>query len=305
MLARRQPAGDLLVRAAIAARPAGGSVIGTFRAPGISAVGIRSGCVEGVAWYAHPGTARRSRSSLALDPPTIRLMIVATGSRRVSLAWMQRAGRKSIITSTDQRVASRWRWTVWTGLGELIGFGLVGLLAFAMLVGGDEPSLRTLIAFSILAAVVEGGALAYAQWRALRTRVRVGYAAWALATIWPAALAYVAGMLLGPRVGTLGAPIALIIALAFAAALLLGALMGLGQWLVLRTRADRASWWIPANAIGWGIGLVAAVGGVSIASDASSVWMSVTVSVLAGLGMGATVGFVTSFAFLRLRPNGK
>jgi len=42
-----------------------------------------------------------------------------------------------------------------------------------------------------------------------------------------------------------------------------GALAGLGQWLIYRQQFNRAGWWIPANAVGWGAGMAVgvAVGG--------------------------------------------
>ena len=37
------------------------------------------------------------------------------------------------------------------------------------------------------------------------------------------------------------------------ALVLMGLAIGLGQWLVLRRRLPRASWWIGANVVGWGL----------------------------------------------------
>lgn len=40
---------------------------------------------------------------------------------------------------------------------------------------------------------------------------------------------------------------------------LIGAMIGTSQWMYLRWRIREASWWIPATALGWGLGLPLAV----------------------------------------------
>lgn len=188
-----------------------------------------------------------------------------------------------------------------TILGELVGFGLVGALAVALF-GGEEPGFATTVVFSLLAALLEGGVLAFAQWRVLRRSLEVGYAPWAWGTIWPAAIAYLVGMLAGPRLWDLGLSMATIAFVAVGMLLGIGALLGFGQWLVLRRLARGASWWVPCSALGWAGGVALAVVGVSLASDAGATWVLVGGSVASGVAMGAFVGLVTGVAFARIEP---
>lgn len=190
-----------------------------------------------------------------------------------------------------------------TTLGELVGFGLVGVLALGLF-AGEEPGPLRLLLFCALAALTEGGILAYAQWRILRERINIRYASWAFATIWPAALAYIAGMWGGPALGTSGLSIPVLLALGILLAALLGALLGTGQWLALRSRAHHANAWIPASAIAWTGGLILSVGGVSLASDLSPIGLVIVASAASGLAMGAFVGIVMSYAFDRIAARG-
>ena len=53
--------------------------------------------------------------------------------------------------------------------------------------------------------------------------------------------------------------------------MLIGGMIGVSQWMYLRWRIRRATWWIPATALGWGIGLP----------------LALSINLLAGLGLSA------------------
>jgi hypothetical protein len=53
--------------------------------------------------------------------------------------------------------------------------------------------------------------------------------------------------------------------------MLIGGMIGASQWIYLRWRIREASWWIPATALGWGLGLP----------------LALLINVLAGLGLSA------------------
>ena len=188
-----------------------------------------------------------------------------------------------------------------TILGELVGFGLVGALA-AALFRGEEPTPALLAAFSIVAALLEGSALAFAQWRVIRGALRVRYAQWAFGTIWPAASAYLVGMIAIPRLWDADLSLRALALVAGVILLGMGALLGVGQWLVLRPVATGTAAWVPASSIAWAGGVAVAVIGVSLSSDAPALGWTIAGSVLSGIAMGAFVGVATSFAYIRLRP---
>lgn len=92
-----------------------------------------------------------------------------------------------------------------------------------------------------------GAGFGITQWLVLRSRVnQAGWWILASALGWIISLAVV--------VAVVPSEIAV---LAF---LLLGALMGTAQWLVLRRWFDRASWWIVISALGWTVGLTRILG---------------------------------------------
>lgn len=76
---------------------------------------------------------------------------------------------------------------------------------------------------------------------------------------------------------------------------LIGALIGASQWMYLRWRLRGANWWIPATAIGWGIGLPLAL--------LLNFWAGFALSaILYGVMIGVAVGF-TQWLFLKRWTN--
>lgn len=65
--------------------------------------------------------------------------------------------------------------------------------------------------------------------------------------------------------------------------MLIGALIGASQWMYLRWRIREASWWIPATALGWGLGLPCAL--------LLNMWAGFRISALMyGVVIGSAVG---------------
>ncbi len=69
--------------------------------------------------------------------------------------------------------------------------------------------------------------------------------------------------------------------------ILTGGLTGVGQWLYLRRRFSGAFWWLPASALGWGLGLPAAL----LANLLAGLGLSVA---LYGLVIGASCALFQS-----------
>jgi hypothetical protein len=102
------------------------------------------------------------------------------------------------------------------------------------------------------------------QWLVLRRCIaRAGW--WVVASA-------LGGALVGLAAGTLGNPPPVPV---YAAYGLLGLLLGVPQWMILRRHVRRAAWWLMANSAGWALGTLAAV-----ALDRA---MTIRVSEIAGL----------------------
>ena len=80
------------------------------------------------------------------------------------------------------------------------------------------------------------------------------------------------------------------IAWAFIGEVAVGALVGLGQWFVLRSRIPQAGWWIWASTVGWAVGWAMIVAGVLAPPNGGVAAMLVT-----GVVLGAMTGLAQWF----------
>jgi deazaflavin-dependent oxidoreductase (nitroreductase family) len=192
------------------------------------------------------------------------------------------------------------RWVVATTVGETLGFAVpaaVGALAVG-LGAGDAAT----VPLALVAGAAEGAILAFAQSRVLR-RELAGFETrdWIAATAAAAALCWAIGMSLGVYGGSL--PHAVLASGAIVAALVMLTAVGGAQWLVLRRHAARAWRWIPANALGWLLGLAVPFTGMALVDEGDPAVLGLLVGVASGLGMGFVVAAVTGLALVRLlRP---
>ncbi len=179
------------------------------------------------------------------------------------------------MSSTSlQKTGNRWQWEIWrrwilaNAVGETIGLGAT-LLIGAFLLGSAEKSIGAIAAaaLGILAGtVIEGSVVGTAQWLVLRRPLeRMRWRDWALATAVGACVAWTLGMIpgtfmfTGPDTGT-ATPgqmsDLLVYTLAAGMGLVLGSILGVPQWLVLRRYLAKAGWWVLANALAWMLGMV-------------------------------------------------
>lgn len=210
-----------------------------------------------------------------------------------------------------------WRWVLATGVGHFAGLAvgaIVALAAFwAVLSRGGEFADIIDIAMvvrvvmrgvSVLAGLVGGAALGFAQWLVLRRYIQdVARRQWVLATAVGGFLELailIAGSLLA---GDSGLWWTLIVAG--------GALLGSIQWAVLRRYLQKAGWWVLANAVAWkvfmvaGLTLVLVGGGFLglVALDLSRsvhLWMVLVVFVLGGVPLLMVPGAITGVALVWL-----
>jgi uncharacterized integral membrane protein len=207
-------------------------------------------------------------------------------------------------------------WIAACTAGEILGFGAAALWAFLALTlfGMDpvSPGARAgFLGLMVVAGLFEGLVLGSLQWLVLRRRFRRLRALhWTGATAAMAALGWFLGMLpqalREPAAAGAGAawepPAVLILAGAAGFGAVIGAAFGLAQWLVLRRHARGAARWIPANALGWAMGLPWAFVAGNLGDLTASVPLAVALSALAGLLMGLSVAVVTGLALRRIQP---
>jgi hypothetical protein len=126
------------------------------------------------------------------------------------------------------------RWMAACGLGAVVVGGLANALTWG--VGYFyHPYLEGLTVAPWSYGALLGFGLGAVQAAALPGRSHAG-ARWVLATTASAALGMPVAVAIAPAAGPVGC------------GLVLGSIVGTGQWLVLRTRARRVGWWVSASA---------------------------------------------------------
>lgn len=137
-------------------------------------------------------------------------------------------------------------------------------------------TLGWVLAWAFLGDLSVGAVVGALQWLVLRRRMpQAGWWGLLSAAGWLAGLAIVA-LLLPPQAGILAGPI-------------LGAGIGIGQWLFLRRHLRRAGWWIVTSTLGWTAGLMGILG-ISM------------VGTVAGATTGYTLELLLRYARLRAKP---
>jgi hypothetical protein len=166
------------------------------------------------------------------------------------------------------------RWILANAVAEGIGLSLALLTAsLASRMVWPEPSRTSVfgaLLLVILGALIQGTLVGYAQAQVLVTRLhQLPVHRWAWATVTGAAIAWALGLLPAVIVDLLDsratmnppgrAPMLLGAALSGG---VLGVVLALPQWLVLRRFAKHAWWWLPASAVGWAVGMAIVFAGI-------------------------------------------
>ncbi len=183
--------------------------------------------------------------------------------------------------------SSKMPWTVktyryWLGanaLAEIIGLGgtaFVGYFLFARL---TEPSESLLFSLLIILSgiLLEGVAVALLQWSVLRTVLpKLRLRLWVLATSIGAGIAWTLGMIPSTLMNSVAEPSSIeepskfiVLLLAFAMGLILGPVLGLPQYFVLKPLTRRAGWWVGANSLAWALGMLVIFAGIDLALQTS------------------------------------
>ena len=210
------------------------------------------------------------------------------------------------------------RWILANGWSEALGLGTTFILGRALaptLEQLDGLATILLVAFVavVLGVILEGLLVGAAQAAVLRRRLtQLPSLIWIRTTMIGAGLAWVLGMvpsslmaLNPPSSGTpTFAPSALVqYAMAAGLGAVAGPILGLAQWTALRHRAPRATRWLWANALAWGIGMpVIFIGMDQVPWSRSPVEIGIAVFVVCGLA-GLTVGAVHGAVLTTIVPS--
>lgn len=215
---------------------------------------------------------------------------------------------------SDTSFYRRWVWA--NGWSELAGLGGSLLLAWlgSQVLSLNESSLVVVLG-SVLAAVVlgtflEGVVVGFAQARVLRHRLsNLAPRAWIIATAVGAATAWLLGMLPSAMTGlassaeapppeTFEGPLQYVLAAALG--LVLGPILGLPQWVVLRRHIPGAGWWIGANALAWAVGMPLVFLGMGLLSEEATILQIIATVLTSCLAAGLSVGAIHGLVLVRL-----
>jgi hypothetical protein len=209
------------------------------------------------------------------------------------------------------------RWILANAAAEGLGLGATLLLAQLVVstLEGWRPGPAAIVFSALLAVtlgtVLEGVLVGRLQGRVLAAhtrRIRAGE--WTVATALGAGIAWVLGMLPSTLIGLFGAepapgstpalpsgmPQWMLLALAATMGLVLGPVLAVAQWGVLRRVARRPWRWLAANAAAWALGMAVIFAGMgrvawggSLLGIAAGIFVTCT---LAGAAVGAIHGWV-------------
>ena len=220
-------------------------------------------------------------------------------------------------SATMQKTRTGWDWKLWfkwilaNAVGETVGLGGTLLIGGLLLLNVQKTMVVPAAALAVLAGTfIEGIVVGTAQWLVLRRPFEsMRWRVWVLATAIGAFVAWTLGMIPSTFIftgaDTAGAAPAqmsdlMVYALAAAMGLVLGSILGVPQWLVLRRHLPKAGWWVLANALAWMVGMVVVFVGTNFIPP-EGISISVALMLLLFLfAAGATVGAVHGLVLIWL-----
>ena len=174
------------------------------------------------------------------------------------------------MTVTERSLGIQW--VVANLAGWLIGFALC-------------EALQSFVSTVLVDGLVIGSAVGIAQWLVLRR--------WISPVGWWVALSII-GFGVGKALAEAALPATTTLPGYALTGAIIGVVVGLAQWVVLRRSLASAGWWVPATSLAWVVGWSA----IGIAEHASD-WPTITVYVVGGIGAAAS-GLVTAMTLIWL-----
>lgn len=206
------------------------------------------------------------------------------------------------------------RWVFANALGELIGLGLTFIVGVSsVLLIGEPQSAMAAIGLGLLmvaSGAIEGVVVGGAQWWAMQSALpEINRKSWLAATLIGALVAWSFGSIpttmMSMNADATGTPavepdtISMLL-LAGVMGALLGIVLALAQWIVLRRIVQNAWSWLPANSAAWLFGLPIIFGAVDLAQGASNAYLSVLIFAAALALTGTVVGGVHGLVLIKL-----
>ncbi|MDX2029294.1 MAG: hypothetical protein SF339_01395 [Blastocatellia bacterium] len=221
----------------------------------------------------------------------------------------------------DLRSGSPRHWNLWlqwvgaNALGEMIGLGIAAMIGVGVASTMDGRNTVFAVGLTgvamILAGTIEGVVVGIAQSMVLCRYLReLRGKAWVTATAIGAFVAWVLGMI-PSTVMNLREPHdsqpapemsgALMHGLAALMGIVLGVILALPQWRVLRRHVTRAGWWLAANSLAWAIGMPVIFLGIGAMHDLGMSFGGVIIGMLVTTVLaGAVVGAIHGLALVWL-----
>lgn len=159
----------------------------------------------------------------------------------------QKKGEVQVTLTQIQKTKGfgKW-WVVASGLGLFIGF----IIYFALVVGvSEDMNIFVRIIIAAVAGAFFGTSIGFGQ-RFVLQRYDEGLQNWLRFSIWGAIPGGILALLFGEFTSNVSSFNAAVVA----SGAVLGASIGIGQWLVLRQHFSRSGWWIPTCCAGVTIG---------------------------------------------------
>lgn len=208
------------------------------------------------------------------------------------------------------------RWILANALAELVGLGATFGLGYVVGPAADAAGTAMAVVGAGLVMVVagtlfEGVVVGLAQgWVLTDALGALALRDWVRATALGAFLAWLLGMIPSTIAQLTADPTAAaeapamvggeVLVLAAVLGLVLGPILALPQWAVLRRHVARAGWWIAANAGAWAVGMMVVFAGAgALAEDGSRAGFA-AVLLTSFLVAGAAVGTVHGAVLVRL-----
>ncbi len=210
----------------------------------------------------------------------------------------------AMLRPTGTGAPSLLRWTLLCAAAETVGMTASATAAKAsqLLVGEPTTGYEAAVTLALIVAggLVEGIALGVAQATGLRSWMsRRRRAAYVLVTVAVAGAGW-AGASSPAAFGSQGGtepPAALMLGAAVGLGLVMGAVLGGAQAVVLRGQVPRPWRWVTANVAAWAVGMPVVFVGAMAPGSGWSLAAVAGVGALTGLVAGSAVGLVTG-AFL-------
>jgi hypothetical protein len=199
-------------------------------------------------------------------------------------------------------------WLPWVEaniVGDFVGLAAAGILAGAaawsarLLIGPLTGTV--MLAILVLAALVEGALVGLSQWLVLQNYVeKLTGKVWVLATSVGAGIAWIIGTRLVDAGFVPEVEPRLLVVNGAIFGFVVGATVGVAQWLALRHLVERAGWWVLANIAAWTLGLMTFFGVVSFAETQTRIVVVVFIWILSGFLGGLVAAAIHGLALLGL-----